>query len=74
MRLAGNTHLVVGGPETVRFVLEFLEREGVAVKGNPDLYVRTYKQFGVEEARELREPAPVRWPARTVFLSSRHRV
>jgi len=73
MRLAGNTHLVVGGPETVRFVLEFLEREGVAVKGNPDLYVRTYKQFGVEEARELRERAgsrPVAGPYRVFVVAT----
>ncbi|MEK7479789.1 MAG: hypothetical protein AAB665_00710, partial [Patescibacteria group bacterium] len=52
-----NTHLVIGGPETIPSVLGFLEREGVRVEGNPDLYVRTYKQFGVEEARELRERA-----------------
>src|SRR3989338_9685481 len=72
-RLAGNTHLIVGGPETLGLVLEFLEREGVAVKGNPDLYVRTYKQFGVEEARELRERAgsrPVAGPYRVFVVAT----
>ena len=73
MRLAGNTHLVVGGPETVPSVLELLGREGIAVKGNPDLYVRTYKQFGVEEARELRERAgsrPVAGPYRVFVVAT----
>src|SRR3989344_7170358 len=72
-RLAGNTHLIVGGPETLGLVLEFLEREGVAVKGNPDLYVRTYKQFGVEEARELRERAgsrPIAGPYRIFVVAT----
>src|SRR3989338_3455084 len=72
-RLAGNTHLIVGGPETLGLVLEFLEREGVAVKGNPDLYVRTYKQFGVEEARELRERAgsrPIAGPYRVFVVAT----
>lgn len=30
------------------------------IKRNPDLYVRTYKHFGIDEARELRERAMLR--------------
>ena len=73
MRLAGNTHLVIGGPETIPSVLGLLEREGVAVKGNPDLYVRAYKQFGVEDARNLRERAgsrPVAGPYRIFVIAT----
>ena len=59
-RLVGNTHLVSGGPENVTDVLSFLREEGIETEGNPDLYVRAYKQFGIDEARELRERASLR--------------
>jgi len=58
--LVGNTHLVAGGPEVVDAVAALLEREGVETHANPDLYVRTYQHFGVDEARELRERAVLR--------------
>lgn len=58
--LVGNTHMVAGSPEKVAVVLAFLEEQGIKTKGNPDLYVRTYKHFGIDEARELRERASLR--------------
>ncbi len=58
--LVGNTHLVVGGPETVADVLTLLRREGIETRGNPDMYVRIYRHFGIYEARELRERAALR--------------
>ena len=60
MRLVGNTHLVAGGTEAIPRVLALLKQEGFETEGNPDVYVRTYQRFGVDEARELRERASLR--------------
>ncbi len=59
MNLAG-AYLVQGGPEMIAAVLEILKKEGVAAHGNPDMYVRTYAHFGIEEARSLRSRASLR--------------
>ena len=59
-RLVGNTHVVSGGPERLQDVLSFLREEGIETEGNPDMYIRAYKQFGIDEARELRERASIR--------------
>ncbi|MBI5457152.1 hypothetical protein HY971_00280 [Candidatus Kaiserbacteria bacterium] len=56
-RLVGNTHLVAGNAEIIPQVLAVLEREGVRTQGNPDIYIREYSRFGIDEARELRERA-----------------
>jgi len=58
--LVGNTHLVAGGPEMLPDILAFLEEEDIKTKGNPDLYVRAYKYFGIDEARELRDRVSLR--------------
>ncbi|MEK7134022.1 MAG: hypothetical protein AAB804_03045 [Patescibacteria group bacterium] len=60
MRLSGNVHLVAGGSQALPSVLKILGREGISVRGNPDLYVREYRTFGVDEARSLRERASLR--------------
>ncbi len=59
-RLVGNTHIVPGGPENIAYVLSFLREEGIETKGNPDVYVKAYRQFGIDDARELRERASLR--------------
>ena len=66
-RLVGNTYLVPGGPERIEGVLSLLREEGIETRltgrqagGNPDIYVRTYRHFGIEEARELRERASLK--------------
>lgn len=59
-KLVGNTHLVAGGPQIIAGILAFLEEQGISTKKNPDLYVRAYKHFGIDEARELRERASLR--------------
>ena len=59
-RLVGNTHVVSGGPGCLQDVLSFLREEGIETEGNPDMYIRAYKQFGIDEARELREKAALR--------------
>ncbi len=60
MKLLGNTHLVAGGPEMVAEVLLLLQERGIATRGNPDIYVREYQRFGIDEARELRDRASSR--------------
>lgn len=60
MQLVGNVHVVAGGPEIVPLVEDFLAENKIPTKGNPDAYVRTYKQFGIEEARSLRSRASLK--------------
>ncbi len=50
---AGNTYLVRGDEAALPRLITHLKREGVAVEGNSDSYVRTYRHFGIDEAREL---------------------
>lgn len=58
--LVGNTHLIEGSAEAVSQLEDFLEEQGIEVHGNSDAYVRVYRSFGIEEARELRERAALR--------------
>ncbi len=58
--LVGNTHIVAGGTKTVPALLALLADEGFDTVRNPDLYVRVYASFGIDEARELRERALAR--------------
>ena len=60
MKLIGGAHLISGGPESVPRLLAFLEAEGISTRQNPDVYVREYVHFGIDEARELRERASSR--------------
>lgn len=55
--LVGNVHLVAGGESLLPALLERIAQEGLAHRGDPDLHVRTYKSFGIDEARELRDRA-----------------
>ncbi len=54
-KLVGNVHLVAGTALTIPRVLSLLKAEGIAVEGNPDIYIREYKSFGVDDAIELRD-------------------
>ena len=49
--LTGNVFLIRGRDTSA--VLLFLEQEGTVVQGNPDVYVRTYGQFGIDDAHDL---------------------
>lgn len=51
-------------------VRSFLKKEGIEVDRNPDAYVREYRQFSVEDARELRDRAQTKpiAGARRVFV------
>ena len=57
MTFTGAAHLIAGNAETIPDVLAFLEQQGIATVANPDVYVRNYSHFGIDEARELRERA-----------------
>lgn len=52
-QLVGNTHLVMGGTEVISEVLSLLESVGIVTNNNPDVSVREYKHFGVDEALDL---------------------
>ena len=58
--LSGNTFLIAGTSEDVPRVLALLKEEGIETEGNPDLYVRGYRQFGIDDAHELRVRASSR--------------
>ncbi len=51
---AGNVQLIAGGSDDVTAVLAYLARAGIETESNPDLYVRHYRQFGIDDAQELR--------------------
>lgn len=55
--MTGSVYLVAGGKETIDEVLAKLASSGIEVDGNPDIYIREYLQFGIDEARELRSRA-----------------
>jgi hypothetical protein len=56
----GNTFLIAGGVAHVPAVLALLAEEGIETNANPDLYVRSYRQFGIDDAHELRTRAAAR--------------
>lgn len=65
----GNTHLIEGSAETLPRLEAFLKRKGIEMSGNADAYVRVYRSFGIDEARELRERASSRaLGSRRVFV------
>jgi hypothetical protein len=51
--LAGNTYLVRGDELALPHLINALLRDGVTVEGNMDSFVRSYRHFGIDEAREL---------------------
>jgi DNA polymerase-3 subunit delta' len=60
MNLVGNVQLVAGDSEMIGRILTILGQEGLDVHGNPDLYIREYGSFGVDEAREIATKASSR--------------
>ena len=59
-KLVGSAHLTQGGAAAIPGLLALLEKEGIATKGNADIYLREYARFGADDARELRERAALR--------------
>lgn len=58
MELTGNVFLIRG--RSTGGVRAHLQGKGIAVQGNPDVYTRTYGQFGIDDAHELTERAQAR--------------
>ena len=48
---------MAGNAEVIPQILAILGSEGIGTQGNPDIYIREYSRFGIDEARELRERA-----------------
>ena len=57
MTLVGNTHLIAGSAASIPLILQILKKEGIEVEANPDVYIKEYSYFGVDDARDLRERA-----------------
>jgi hypothetical protein len=53
MKLVGNVHLIAGNSAVLKTLFKMLESEGYSVQRNPDIFVREYSAFGVDDAREL---------------------
>jgi DNA polymerase III gamma/tau subunit len=53
MQLVGNVHLIQGDSDTINPVLDLIRESGIEPTGNPDVYIREYVVFGVDDAREL---------------------
>jgi DNA polymerase III delta prime subunit len=70
MGLTGNVHLVPGNTKAIESITALLKEEGIETTGNPDLYIRTYASFGVDEARDISLKANSRavGPTRRVFV------
>lgn len=56
MRYIG-AYLIAGNAQSLDVLLDRLEDEDVIERGNPDLYLRVYRSFGIDDARELRDRA-----------------
>ena len=60
MNLLGSAHLISGSSEALPVLLKYLEGQGLETKANPDLYVREYSRFGIDEAIDIRSRASSR--------------
>jgi DNA polymerase III delta prime subunit len=70
MNFVGNVQLVAGNSQTIDPILALLKKEKIETIGNPDIYIREYASFGVDEARELAQKASTRpvASARRIFI------
>lgn len=50
-------YLVRGGASTLDTLIDRLGKEKVIERGSPDLFARTYRKFGVDEAEDIRARA-----------------
>jgi hypothetical protein len=57
---SGTTYLIAGTKDDILRVLQMLQESGIETDANPDLYVREYRQFGIDDAHELRARASSR--------------
>jgi len=71
MKFVGNVHLVRGSALALPELMSLLAAAGIETQANPDIDVRTYPQFLVEDARALTERALTRSVSggRRVFIT-----
>jgi DNA polymerase III delta prime subunit len=50
-------YLIEGNAQSLERLVQKLADEQVIERGNPDLYLRSYRSFGIDDARDLRERA-----------------
>ncbi|MDB5187988.1 MAG: polymerase subunit delta, polymerase subunit delta protein [Candidatus Kaiserbacteria bacterium] len=53
MILTGNSWITQGEAEDIPQVLSLLRDKGINTEANPDLSIRTYSTFGIDDAQEL---------------------
>lgn len=53
-------YLIRGDESTLETLLDVLEEQEVISRGNPDLFARAYRKFGVDDAEDLRARARTR--------------
>ena len=67
--LSGHAFVVRGKNETIEAVFAMLAQEGIERQKNPDLYVRRYGAFSIDDARELTSRATLKGvEGRRVFV------
>ena len=49
----GHAYLVAGTESAINGVIAYLRERGIEAVGNPDVSIRTYNQFLIDDAREL---------------------
>ncbi len=67
----GNVHIARGSEQDFPAVISLVEqKEGIEAIGNPDLSVRSYRTFGIDEARNISERAAMHAvaSARRIFI------
>src|SRR5882757_8464827 len=60
MEFTPHAYVARGGADGLEQLLQLLEKSGIETKGNPDVLVRTYASFTIDDARSLRERASLR--------------
>ena len=50
-------YLVQGDAASLENLIDRLEKQRIIERGDPDLYLRSYRSFGIDDARELRDRA-----------------
>jgi len=58
--LTANSYLIAGSESSIPAVLNVIEASGISLASNPDVYVRSYVHFGIDDALELRHRAQMR--------------
>lgn len=58
--LTANVYLVAGNESSIPLVLNRITGAGISLTSNPDVYVRSYNTFGIDDALELRERSQLR--------------